>query len=70
MAVDDGPGMWECRNEDPEIGGGTDKTCLKTLYFYCTVSKLLKEFQMIFPSIHFSSSDNNFLPTWINKYYR
>lgn len=70
MAADDGPGMWECRNGDPEIGGGTDKTCLKTPYFHCTVSKLLKEFQMIFPSIHFSSSYNNFLPTWINKYYR
>ena len=70
MAVDDGPGMWECRNGDPEIGGGSDKTCLKTPYFPCTVSKLLKEFQMILPSIHFSSSYNNFLPAWISKYYR
>lgn len=52
MAADDGPGMWECRNGDPEIGGGIDKTCLKTPYFHCTVSKLLKEFQMIF---HFYS---------------
>lgn len=37
----------ECRNGDPEIEG-IDKTCLKTPYFHCTVSKLLKEFQMIF----------------------
>ena len=53
MAVGDGAGMWECRNEDPEIGGRVDKACLKTSYFHCTVSKLLKEFQMIFPSVFF-----------------
>lgn len=37
----DGPGMWECRNGDFEIGGELTNLFENT-HFHCTVSKPLR----------------------------